>query len=1040
MGTKDTKIPGGFLIPTDFRWVDRDESQSVYTESTPRPGTSVPGDSIGRGIVEVVAAQGEDLSFELDRGGYPSRDGMGTRYTPASGTNSRGWDPAQVLAAVIEVNYVVSGTGVDRPSAATVPSTQKVLIAYRNTVASSVQIKVFDPATWECGAAVSVADTGTDWDYPGIVVLAGSERALLTWGGIVYYADGPDYDTWATYSTDGFADHTLTDYTTVRLAYHRGQIIGLIEGSGDLIHIASRDAGASWDVVETLTDWTWSATPLPCDGGLVVVGSYDLAVSGPSQRVVSIRIGGAYDLIASSIADAVNISASAAYSGTFAWADPDGTLWAGWLHDAWQSGLRLKVSYDAGLSWQTCTYSPIATPSTSSERTDRYLACAPFCGGVLAVAGISSATETVDSSLVGFVLGGWSTVTTGAPTSWLPHSRRGIGYDGTAGLTWWPCAKPGATGWTASGAGTETLATNAVLNIATSSNGRSFSLNLGVGASATWQYQTALNSGGSSTLDRVGVRVVQSDNVNEYGLTLRYTSSGTLLVRDSVSATTLTTWTFDTSIPHIVRGEITAGGYAVSYRFLGDTEWTTDTGALTADAATPAAQSSIEWGHISATGVSDSDWGHFTVYPRTTARPRFYSDDLSDPPFGRPVSTEGNPIADARDASDAYPYIRATGGSSRTGDTFTVAATADYPMSAAFVDGSPSPLVDWRGTGTDEIYIEFAVPFAEFRGTAFGLYVANTNVREWYLEYYNGATWTTVVYLDLAAPHEGLSYVKNERTIVADTGTATSRYLWEQELCSRGRNGVAIFDPSGSPVARPIEWQSAGTWTDATTMVARINYSGSTIAVPASGTVDLVHHTGLALGYPASVVVASRWRVRAPAGQPVAQGETYRAGLIMPGRYQPLGSLPDWGGEDEWTPRTSITRDRTGNPTAERLGETGRLVTVAFRDGATTHELHATDDLDYFGRAGATPAQSTHHDVGYHLVGIIEELQGGSIPCLLVRDASPSSSVTAATSTDPSRMIYGLITGAAVRITSASGDLGADELQRVDGITIEEIV
>jgi len=174
------------------------------------------------------------------------------------------------------------------------------------------------------------------------------------------------------------------------------------------------------------------------------------------------------------------------------------------------------------------------------------------------------------------------------------------------------------------------------------------------------------------------------------------------------------------------------------------------------------------------------------------------------------------------------------------------------------------------------------------------------------------------------------------------------------------------------------------------------------------------------------------WRVRIPS-KPLA-APYFEAGVIMPTRLQPFGAPSSWGGGIEWTPNAPSSTSRAGTTRAVEQGRPAAAWSMAWSDGTEQWQIRTQSDLDSIGVAGGLPL-AVAEDVAYQLRGIQEQIKGGELPVV----ALASIPLTTGTITDRSVWIYGRLSGS-IMVAIPQGDLGKNEIIRLEGIRIEEIV
>jgi hypothetical protein len=239
---------------------------------------------------------------------------------------------------------------------------------------------------------------------------------------------------------------------------------------------------------------------------------------------------------------------------------------------------------------------------------------------------------------------------------------------------------------------------------------------------------------------------------------------------------------------------------------------------------------------------------------------------------------------------------------------------------------------------------------------------------------------------------------------------------------------------SGSPVARKIIKQSAGYWTDdSTVQQIRLVVEGIDGSEDASGTGDLCHHSGVYVYYPAAETPRRYLRLTLGGGDPVPGGK-YRVGKICIGRVVGVGAQPDWA----WTSSTNhnIAVDRPlGRPSIRRLAPPNRVWTYGWTSGVGLGSLRTlAADPDYVAVDGGVPI-GTEEDALILDALVAGELSSGQTPVVCLPRLPTASGLV----TDPTQYMYGLVTTETVEKSGFGGEEGVNEWVRLANISIEEI-
>ena len=160
----------------------------------------------------------------------------------------------------------------------------------------------------------------------------------------------------------------------------------------------------------------------------------------------------------------------------------------------------------------------------------------------------------------------------------------------------------------------------------------------------------------------------------------------------------------------------------------------------------------------------------------------------------------------------------------------------------------------------------------------------------------------------------------------------------------------------------------------------------------------------------------------------------FEAGIVAVGRVLPFGDRCDWQTSATAEPNAIATADQRGTSYATETGPPLRSMTVSWQDAANLAGIRESVAPDYRGVSGGR-ALVADEDIPYQMVGVLEELRSGEIPCVLIEELPAATGMLI----DRQRVLYSRI-GSAVTMNRISGDLGTDEIVRVESITFNEIV
>jgi hypothetical protein len=174
--------------------------------------------------------------------------------------------------------------------------------------------------------------------------------------------------------------------------------------------------------------------------------------------------------------------------------------------------------------------------------------------------------------------------------------------------------------------------------------------------------------------------------------------------------------------------------------------------ALTAETGSPAATSTIEWGHRS-TVTATTVWGPL-FHMENTALIGALSSGFSNPGdlFGRRYAGRGASVL----VNDGVRLGTLDGNPSQ-GDTYTISADAEYPLRRVIHAISPTPRVTWRSAADNAQEViplrlnpSESSPTRQGRLTSDVIYVLlrNINFHDFDIDYYDGSSWVQFASVD----------------------------------------------------------------------------------------------------------------------------------------------------------------------------------------------------------------------------------------------------------------------------------------------------
>ena len=1035
------------LFTADLEPVGVAATSSTYTQEGPRPGQAIADDGLNIGRLSVSAAQGVDFEVIATAAGNPGTGAaFAVRQAGEPDTSWRGWDGPQLLSGWFPVDYAAGTVTARSYDMATIPSNQVTVIADYDNHTTNLKTYIV-PASVGITQQNLVAKTAaTTWNDPAIVVLDESERVLIFFGNSAYYTD--DFGVTLSDWSEAIVAESTTNFGRTRAAVYRGSIVLLISDTataGTVHHYASADLGASFQLISTYTGLGLDVDVSATQYGLVV--TYLAGVTRPGAPQCRI-LQSAWEEI--DLQDSVEISATTRNYATSS-VDAGGKIY---LFARTNHSTVLYSSVDLGFTWQLWDQGPTRQGDTT-DRLDQF--ASTWAMGRLLVLHMSSATSAGVNWMLGLLaLGGHSSVTMGiistGTTAAAPENRWGWSGQiaaGRAGATWIPIELPSNSGWANTGTA-PTLATPGELVVSTSTATSFSSLIPAAGTDQLcFEAQMRLASGGSEVSRECAIVLRLADGVFDYEIEILIYATG-YEVNDMHSATTASVIRDTTAQQWQIRLYMVAGNIQVWDRDTGSSVWNVGADlAITNDSGSPAASGIFAFGTL-ASSTTDSRWGmvNWVASNSATSAPQLVTgtDVLSKPWTANPepIPEMGSPVVSSN--FPAVAWLALSAGPARKSDTWTVAAKYDHGIQNIDPVKSPSPAQTWRSSNKlAEQLIVWDMGADSWLGDSVALYIGNANFRTAYLEKWTGAAWVIAATLDLADGFTALEHSLDGYTVVPNTAAAPTpdRFLWDSELVG----AWVMLDPTATvSESHRISIQTAGSWTNETTVHPTLVLD--TLPGLVQGVLDidgatrgcnLVHGSGFVIVHPTTQQIARYYRVRIPAGlggvdSPSADSY-YEAGTIAVCRVLPFGVQPGWGYSDELTPNIDVTTDAAGTRHAQQRAAPSRAITVSLTDLAGLVEIRAGTDVNFVAGTGGVPL-AAHNDVGQLVQGMFRQTEGGAIPVVFVEHFPET---TGAIVTDPSLFLYSHMTGSA-RINNVSGDLGIDEVNRVESIVFMELV
>jgi hypothetical protein len=1069
----DTRFDLGNLAALGGTSVD-----SSYTQAGARPG--VP-EASGSEAMELSASgsQSENgsLLLTVQRAGLPVAGGatfvlrdVGAKETASQQYGQESW------ATVTGYESLIENTGSPTVSQMTphaITLADGTVLAVIENIESGVgapflNFRQYDPASGfttvthshdgasqQSGSALVELPDGSVLCF--IVALGGDQIDVLR------STDGGT--TWAT-AAERVLDVAVAvaDIRRIGAAHSTGQILLVIsyyDGANyTAAQYASYDRGATFRQIEddfrtkhTSAHEPSNASVISLRGGGFLVAYTDTR-NGGTHRVG--RLGDAARNVATIEDINVGVYASADSPSLTVWEGNDGEVWA--LSQDATSGhgdLTLHRSVDNGYTFEGIHYlgtRPVALSNVGGAAEFKSY-CGAVAGGRVLLFGKFAGTgnSSQNNSTVCVKLGGHTRHTVPAattadqfgPTDWLAW---GEGSSGAAASLWLPFTEPSnLTGWTSTTSGTAAYADTSVAgNISTTAGTLVYLQDWEhTHSSQVAEFAVAVNSGGSTGADDVSVEVAISDGTSGGAGTYTYIVS----VRMSTTGWQLYDVNAGTDVGSGVSKALTSKlHFRVAMDDSGNVRvWTATDGYLRKWAENVSASgltntaaahgNRLRFGHR-ASCSADSDWYMATVSRGSIGKYTASSGDSVAAGWTNPDDLRGREFS-ARPALVADGVrVSAAGGPAWKGDSWSIVAGYDYPITHALSVESPSPSEPWRSTADNvEILLTWDVEpdFAteQFLGQNLAAMAFNANVREFAVETGAAGVWTTRATAYAYADFDGLDFVRTGRVVSVDTGSTqkAARYLF------RAAHAGDTLDLDSGTTLRKITANSSGAWTDSTTVRPEIQFTGATGSEPSSGTARIWRRDFGVIYAAASPAGVDQIRIRIPA-HTTADGY-YQIGALILGPLVLFGKPTDRGYAREVRTNVEVSTRRDGVRRAQQIGPARRALEVAWTEGFDDlSDLQRSSPVpDWVGNNGLPVA--SHRGTTEDVIGAVEQIGGALRTVVYLGRVDSLSGTSVQALTMPGSYLYGRVMTDTLRTEQVTGTESKDEAQRLNRVTIE---
>jgi len=1046
-------------------------TDSAYTQSGAVAGVPAPTGS-PRMVLQASGPLDDDSVYDIkaQRAGMPGIDGASYLVRPATSGNWYGHDGPQ---AITGWDALLSSTGSGLrevfPAAITLASGEVfAVISQLSADPYTVSCQLYDPdssgGSWS--AKTFAPDGSAATKGPGLLQLPDGTIlifAVAASGAQVDVYQTADKGTTISLAASRVLDNDIaqSDIRRISVAYNEGEILMLVSwwtGSAyDIAQFASYDLGARFERVDSSFTSTATASDEPATPVVVALraggflcGWQDRASGALDFRTA--RVNGSADIVAS--ASHVDIAAGAAADSPALamYESESGELYA-FCHDGGSSSGDLTVyrSTNAGDSW--AKYEAAAQFVHPSDANLYHYTAAECGGSVLLLTRYTGQSNTYGQwSVACIYLGGYSTHTLPAQEAdgrWLGADFMAWGKNQDEALPWLPLTLPhnldnngaGSPFWakTSSGTSTEGI-TGAGMNVTTTTGTHYWTFGWTKTAETLIaEFAVRVNSGGSTSSDDVAVRIEWGDNSSyAYDISLRLTTTTMRLYDNHAAVAKGSDGSFDFTTWQHVRVAIDDQGEVLTWvgeraQFRAFAEGPTGTAS-----SSGSSNCTVEFGHR-ASATADSDWKFvglardgadlYTPSSSATAAASWTNpDDLR----GRDFTALPRYVADGLS-------VAAVDGPALIGDQWRIRDSSPRGGTNLAAADAPSPSRPWRSSA-DNVEARFVWDLDStsatslFDCTSVGAFCLQSNIREFYVETYDGAAWSTLIYAEAYDKFAGLKYSRTGAMITVDTGQAQTgeRYLFREMHAG----DTFDFGTTSPYVLRTIDHNTEGAWTDSTTVRPRLTLDSAqmTGSEGSSGTGRIWRRDFGGVEHSAGSF--QKIRLRIPAHE-TADGY-YQIGAFVLGPVVAFATPVDFGHATTWERNVSRATRPDGVRSERVMSRPRRVTEIAIANGAVDlTDVQGDNPVPHYATADGTNPIAAVADTSRQIVGAVLRAADSRLPAVYIARLEKLSGTSSEQISEPNRLLYGRLVSDP-RIENVLGYEDRDEAERLATVAIEE--
>ena len=575
-------------------------------------------------------------------------------------------------------------------------------------------------------------------------------------------------------------------------------------------------------------------------------------------------------------------------------------------------------------------------------------------------------------------VGGYSTVTAPPYVLFADDTRRM-----RWAINWFGVQLPSSTGWTAVGAGTDTLQ-NGYVNITT-------------GAGDERYYSRAGLSGGlqSGMIARLHIKVT-TGTILKPVMMVQISDGSSTSFKVSVRASTTRLQLFDEE------GSADLGQLLVDMTKEADILLAVSDSNVYCWYREDAKNTSRGWSELAnssslTSGSRTSQFFRFGAIDTGSTRDiSVYECHLShDTHTGRQLAYGQN---DRELWSRPYPglgfsvkldkdlFILTRDGATQEIDTWQIEPRFDYPLDNIIYSISPTKRTTWRSPSETgplsrariALFVDPSQEKTELENDMLGLCLENINFQDFEVEIHDGTSWSTIATVDNNA-YSG-AFTRTGATIIssATSGTIDHPYFFYNE-CKGWR--VKLDDGADNVQYRKIASNSEGPFINTSSKFAVLTLEGVDGTEPTSGTATIIPDSVAVLLYLENTHTTPLRDMKAVSIN-ISSQETvedfFQIGMVTVGPMFVPGRQYSRGRQITEVQGLEDIEAQDGTVFSRNTGNNGRSVQIAWADGVDISDLYsANSEPDYWRGSNRGDAIANVGDAPSALQGFYRYLEGG---------------------------------------------------------------